>query len=83
MPLFGGAPAKDYMLASEAFASSLLTVSEIGGGSVPEVLANNQADLPVLLIDGEHIEGAMQNRVLNVTGATSSARSPRVSPSRR
>jgi hypothetical protein len=67
VPLFGGAPAKDYRPASEAIAAGLLTISEMDGGSVPEVLATNHGDLPVLLIDGEHIEGAMQNRVLNVT----------------
>ena len=67
VPLFGGAPAKEFLLASEAIASGLLTISEIGIGSVPEILAHNQADLPVLLLDGEHVEGAMQNRVLNVT----------------
>lgn len=67
VPLFGGAPAKEYLLASEAIASGQLTISEMGAGTVPEILAHNQADLPVLLLDGEHVEGAMQNRVLNVT----------------
>jgi hypothetical protein len=67
VPLFGGALAKDYRPASEAIAAGLLTITEKEGGSVPEVLATNHGDLPVLLIDGEHIEGAMQNRVLNVT----------------
>ena len=67
VPLFGGAPAEEYLLASEAIASGLLTISEMGAGSVPQILAHNRADLPVLLLDGEHVEGAMQNRVLNVT----------------
>nr|MDQ3641706.1 hypothetical protein [Actinomycetota bacterium] len=67
VPLFGGAPAKEYLLASEAIPSGLLTISEMGAGSVTGILAHNQADLPVLLLDVEHVEGAMQNRVLNVT----------------
>lgn len=65
VPLFGGAPAKEYMLAQEAFAEGLLTITEVEGGSVPEVAALNSGELPVLLLDGEHIEGAMQSRVLN------------------
>ena len=67
VPLFGGIPAREYLLASDAIASGLLTISEMGAGSVPEILARNQADQPVLLLAGEHVEGAMQNRVLNVT----------------
>ena len=67
VPLFGGAPSKDYMLASEAIGSGLLEINELDGASVPQVAANNLGGLPVLLVDGEHIEGAMQNRVLNTT----------------
>jgi hypothetical protein len=45
----------------------VLTISEVDGGNVPEVAAVNSAEVPILLLDGEHIEGAMQNRVLNST----------------
>ena len=67
VPLFGGAPAKEYLVAGEAFEAGLLTITEVESGSVPEVAALNSAGVPVLLLDGEHIEGAMQNRVLNST----------------
>lgn len=67
VPLFGGAPAKEYLIAGEAFAQGLLTISEIEGGSVPQVAAVNSSELPVLLLDGEHIEGAAQSRVLNAS----------------
>lgn len=67
VPLFGGATAKEYLIAEEAFAAGQLSITEVEGGSVPEVAAVNGAEVPVLLLDGEHIEGAMQNRVLNST----------------
>jgi hypothetical protein len=40
-------------------------VSAIGG--VPELKLINDADRPVLLLDGEELVGAKQNRILNVT----------------
>jgi hypothetical protein len=67
VPLFGGSPPKEYLIAEEAFEADLLSITEVEGGSVPEVAAVNSAEVPVLLLDGEHIEGAMQNRVLNST----------------
>ena len=67
VPLFGGAPAKDYLVAAEAFAAGLVSITEIGEGSVPQLAALNRSDLPVLLLDGEHLVGAKQNRVLNTT----------------
>jgi hypothetical protein len=73
VPLFGGAPAKEYLTAAEAFDAGLLSITEVGGGSVPEVAAVNKAGVPVLLLDGEHIEGAMQNRVLNSSALIAAA----------
>ena len=37
------------------------------GGSVPELIVINRADRPLLLLDGEELIGAKQNRVLNTT----------------
>ena len=34
---------------------------------MPQLVLKNAGTLPVLLLDGEHLEGAMQNRVLNAT----------------
>lgn len=67
VPLFGGAIAKEYVLAEQAFAVGSFTVTERGQGSVPELLAINEGGLPVLLVDGEQLEGAKQNRVLNAS----------------
>ena len=36
-------------------------------GSVPHLTVNNLADRPLLLLDGEQLVGAKQNRVLNTT----------------
>ena len=37
------------------------------GGSVPELLAENTSDRMVLLLDGEELVGAKQNRILNTS----------------
>ncbi len=68
VPLFGGMPAKDYIIGADAFAAGLLTITEIGhAGDVTHLEATNKAGSPVLLLDGEHLEGAKQNRILNAT----------------
>lgn len=62
------APEPDYLLAEEAIARGLARVTELnGGGSVPELRFENRAERPVLLLDGEELIGAKQNRVLNLT----------------
>lgn len=58
----------DYLTMKEAMACNLLTITEVSeGGSVPELKVKNKADKPVLLLDGEELAGAKQNRVLNTT----------------
>ena len=62
----GSGPA--YLTMKEAIEWDLLTVTEVSeGGHVPELKVINRADKPVLLIDGEELIGAKQNRVLNTT----------------
>ncbi len=62
----GRSPAYD--LARDAFDRGTLKVTEVSeGGSVPTLAVVNAGDRPVLLIDGEELVGAKQNRVLNVT----------------
>ena len=57
-----------YITLSEALEGRLLTVTEVSqGGSVPELKVTNSAETPVLLLDGEELAGAKQNRVLNTT----------------
>jgi hypothetical protein len=67
LPLHGGAPGPAYLTAAQAFAQGTLSIGELGGGSVPQLVVRNVGELPVLLLDGEHLEGAMQDRVLNVS----------------
>jgi len=58
----------EYLTLQEVLGQGLLIVSELGaGGSVPELKVVNKAELPVLLLDGEELVGAKQNRVLNTT----------------
>lgn len=63
---FDGGP--DYLTLKEALEKAVLTVTEVStGGSVPELKVINAADLAVLLLDGEELAGAKQNRVLNTS----------------
>ena len=58
----------DYLTLDEALGKGTAKVTEISeGGSVPELKFVNNGELPVLLIDGEELIGAKQNRVLNLT----------------
>lgn len=52
----------DYLTMKEAMAGHFLTITE-----VTELKVINRADKPVLLLDGEELSGAKQNRVLNTT----------------
>lgn len=75
VPLFGGLLAKDYMVGADALSDGLLAITEVDEhGDVTHLVANNQANSPVLLIDGEHLEGAKQNRILNATVLLAAAR---------
>jgi len=68
VPLFGPTDGPYYLTLSEAVADGSLHVTEIDKhGSVPQLRVENHADLPVLLLDGEELAGAKQNRVLNTT----------------
>ena len=70
-PLFrnGSTPVQPgYMLLEEAVVHGVARVTELGeGGSVPELRFENLGNEPVLLLDGEELVGAKQNRVLNLT----------------
>jgi len=70
-PLLGAgsvAASPTYLLLDDALAQGMVVISEISeGGSVPDLRFENRADRPVLLVDGEELVGARQNRVLNLT----------------
>ena len=60
-------PKAEYLTLEEALPLGF-RISEVNAaGSVPELLAFNPLDAPVLLYDGEELLGAKQNRILNVT----------------
>jgi hypothetical protein len=61
-------PEPRYSLLEEAVARGTARVTEVGdGGSVPELRFENLGEKPVLLLDGEELIGAKQNRVVNLT----------------
>jgi len=68
-PLFSRIePVVDYLGLPEAYGQGAISVRETSeSGSVPELLVINRADKPVLILDGEEILGAKQNRTLNTT----------------
>jgi hypothetical protein len=68
-PLFGSSSGGvDYLLSDEAISAGSVTVEEVSeGGSVPNLLVNNQGDSRVLFLEGEELRGAKQNRVLNTS----------------
>ncbi len=68
VPLVAPGGVFQYNTLGEALANSSLVVTEVSSaGSVPELMVANRGNQPVLLIDGEELAGAKQNRVLNVS----------------
>jgi hypothetical protein len=67
-PLYNSGDDSLYITLKEAMDVDLLSVTEIDeSGSVPELKVINKASVPVLLLDGEELWGAKQNRILNTT----------------
>jgi hypothetical protein len=68
-PLIGdGDFAPDYLLLDDALDRHLVRVTEVStGGSVPELALENDCEESVLLVDGDKLLGAKQNRVLNLS----------------
>ena len=63
-----GAAPRGYLTLDEALAAGAAQVAEVShDGSVPELLFRNGGDRPVLLVEGEELVGARQNRTLNVS----------------
>ena len=57
-----------YVTLAEALRVGSLHITEVSeGGSVPTLRAINQGTLGVLILDGEELVGAKQNRVLNTS----------------
>ena len=61
-------PRLDYMALDEALDRKLVEVTEVdAAGSVPDLLVKNCGKRSVLIIDGEEVVGAKQNRVVNTS----------------
>lgn len=60
--------AAEYELLDRALQKGTARITEISeAGSVPELRFEHRGGTPILLIDGEELMGARQNRILNVT----------------
>lgn len=57
-----------YLSLKTALASGVVVITEVNeGGSVPNLKVINKSETPVLILDGEELKGAKQNRILNTT----------------
>jgi hypothetical protein len=57
-----------YLTLADAVAAGCASVREkSASGTVPEILLENRADKPILILDGEELVGAKQNRTVNIT----------------
>jgi len=58
----------NYLTLDEALSGNLIDIVEKDeGGSVPELKVVNRSDRMVLILDGEELVGAKQNRIVNTT----------------
>lgn len=64
-----------YLLLEEGLRSGLVSVREVRKeGSVPNLAVENRSDSDVLIVDGEELVGAKQNRIANLTLLVPAAR---------
>ena len=57
-----------YTVLDDALRDGTARVTEVSeSGSVPELAFHNDGDRPVLVIDGEELVGAKQNRIVRLT----------------
>jgi len=54
-----------HVLLQDALKSGVLTIKEKGSGTVPLLKAKNKGPYPILILDGEQLIGAKQNRITN------------------
>ena len=58
----------EYLLLDEALSESAMGVVELGEeGSVQELKVINKSPQMILILDGEELVGAKQNRIINTT----------------
>jgi hypothetical protein len=54
-----------FLLMAEALSRGVLTIREVGQGQVPMLETQNKGPDPILILDGEQLIGAKQNRMTN------------------
>jgi len=70
---------RDYLGLAEAVRTGTARVGEVSsGGSVPELMIENSGAKPVLILEGEELVGAKQNRTANVTILVPAGKSLRI-----
>ncbi len=58
----------DYLTLEEALTQGVVEITELShGGSVPDLKLVNKSDHKLLVVDGEELVGAKQNRIVNAT----------------
>ena len=58
----------DYLLLDEGLEANLIVITEVNeSGTVPELKVENRSDKNLLILDGEELVGAKQNRIVNVS----------------
>ena len=63
-----GAKPADYLTLGQAIAKKMARITELSeSGSVPELLLDNRGAASILVLDGEELIGAKQNRIANLT----------------
>lgn len=68
-PLAGGAvPGVAYLSLDEAMDQHVLEITEVSeSGEVPNLKVRNRGERPILILAGEEVVGAKQNRLVNAT----------------
>jgi hypothetical protein len=69
IPVYNKNPRKEeYLTLKEAMVQDLLKITELNdSGAVPELKVMNNAEIPILILDGEELIGAKQNRIVNTS----------------
>ena len=65
VPLYGAAAVPEYRTMGDAVAAGELTIGELANGTIPHLMVSNRGPLPVLIVEGQHLHGGRQNRILD------------------
>ena len=69
-----------YGLLVEALSVGILSIREKDGGTVPTLIAINNGIQPILILDGEQLIGAKQNRMTRTNWCTCRLSLPTITP---